>query len=77
MTVAEITSLALQLGEGDRAEIMHHLLESFEPCEPDPDDFGADSVTEAIHRSNEIKLGLVKPLTEEEFWDAVHVDRAQ
>lgn len=73
MTVAEITAHALKLDESGRVEVLNSLLDSLD--EPDPNDFDADSLTEAIHRSNEIKLGLVKTITEEELWKSVNESR--
>ncbi len=73
MTAAEITSHALKLDESGRVEVLNSLLDSLD--EPDPNDFDADSLTEAIHRSNEIKLGLVKTVTEEELWQSVNESR--
>lgn len=73
MTVAEITALALKLDESGRVEVLNSLLNSLD--EPDPNDFDADSLTEAIHRSNEIKLGLVKTITEDELWQSVNESR--
>lgn len=73
MTAAEITSHALKLDESGRVEVLNSLLDSLD--EPDPNDFDADSLTEAIHRSNEIKLGLVKTITEEELWQSVNESR--
>jgi len=73
MTAAEITAHALKLDESGRVEVLNSLLDSLE--EPDPNDFDADSLTEAIHRSNEIKLGLVKTITEDELWQSVNASR--
>ena len=70
MTAAEITAHALKLDESGRVEVLNSLMESLD--EPDPNDFDADSLTEAIHRSNEIKLGLVKTITEDELWQSLN-----
>ena len=70
MTAAEITAHALKLDESGRVEVLKSLMESLD--EPDPNDFDADSLTEAIHRSNEIKLGLVKTITEDELWQSLN-----
>lgn len=73
MTAAEIIAHALKLDEAGRVEVLNSLMDSLD--EPDPNDFNADSLTEAIHRSNEIKLGLVKTITEEELWHSVNESR--
>ena len=70
MTAAEITAHALKLDESGRVEVLNSLMESLD--EPDPNDFDADSLTEAIHRSNEIKLGLVKTITEDELCQSLN-----
>ena len=70
MTAAEITAHALKLDESGRVEVLNSLMESLD--EPDPNDFDADSLTEAIHRSNEIKLGLVKTITEDDLWQSLN-----
>jgi hypothetical protein len=75
MTAAEITAHALKLDETGRVEVLNKLLDSLE--EPDPNDFDSDSLTEAIHRSNEIKLGLAKTITREELWKSVNESRAR
>ena len=70
MTAAEITAHALKLDESGRVEVLNSLMDSLD--EPDPNDFDADSLTEAIHRSNEIKLGLVKTITEDDLWQSLN-----
>jgi len=75
MTAAEITAHALKLDESGRVEVLNSLMESLD--EPDPNDFDADSLTEAIHRSNEIKLGLVKTITEDELWQSLNEFRTR
>jgi|GEM_PF-2096481 len=73
MTAAEITAHALKLDEAGRVEVLNALMDSFD--EPDPSDSDADSLTEAISRSNEIKLGLAKTMTAEELWQSVNASR--
>lgn len=75
MTAAEIIAHALKLDEAGRVEVLNSLMDSLD--EPDPNDFNADSLTEAIHRSNEIKLGLVKTITEEELWQSLNESRSR
>lgn len=75
MTAAEIIAHALKLDEAGRIEVLNSLMDSLD--EPDPNDFNADSLTEAIHRSNEIKLGLVKTISEEELWQSLNESRSR
>lgn len=75
MTAAEIIAHALKLDESGRVEVLNSLMDSLD--EPDPNDFNADSLTEAIHRSNEIKLGLVKTISEEELWQSLNESRGR
>lgn len=75
MSVAEITTQLLQLSVEDRAEITGQLLDSLDAA--DPNDFDSDSLTEAIRRSEELKQGIVQPITEEELWRSVNEFRGR
>lgn len=75
MSVAEITAHLLQLSVEDRAEITGQLLDSLDAA--DPNDFDSDSLTEAIRRSEELKQGIVQPITEEELWRSVNEFRGR
>lgn len=73
MTAAEIIAYALKLDEAGRVEVLNSLLASLDG--EDFDDDEEDSVTIALRRSNEIKLGLVKTITAEELWQSVNESR--
>mgnify|MGYP003642077237 CR=1 FL=1 len=73
MSVAEITTQALQLSEEERTELAANLFNSLQL--PDPNDGGQDSLSEAIIRSEELDSGKEREVPEEEFWSMVQADR--
>jgi hypothetical protein len=66
MIAPALLEQALSLDAADKAEFIGIVLDSFEA--PDPSDNDLDSLSEAILRSEELKSGAVKGLTQEEFW---------
>ena len=74
MTAAEIIAHALKLDEAGKVEVLNSLLASLDGEDFDHDE-GEDSVSIALRRSNEIKLGLAKTITLEELWQSVNDSR--
>jgi len=66
MIAPALLEQALSLDAADKAEFIGIVLDSFDA--PDPSDNDLDSLSEAILRSEELKSGAVKGLTQEEFW---------
>ncbi len=75
MSIDEIREKALKLSEEERSELVAALLDSLSGA--DPNDFDADSLSEARHRGEAIVSGEVKGLSEEECLGDIRASRQQ
>lgn len=73
MSITKIRDQALRLSEEDRANLVGSILDSLDG--PDPHDSGADSLTEAKARSEELLSGRVTGIPKEAFLDDVRKSR--
>ena len=75
MSVIEIQKTVSTLSDKDRAKLAAWLLDSLPPSSDE--DAAADSIAEADRRRAELDSGQVQPLSNEEFWDSVALERKQ
>lgn len=61
--------------EQERGILAAWLLDSLPPH--GSEDASASSIEEAVRRRDELDLGVVRPLSGEEFWNGIERERAQ
>ena len=75
MSVIEIQKTVSSLSDKDRARLAAWLLDSLPPSSDE--DAAADSIAEADRRRAELDSGKIQPLSNEEFWDSIALERKQ
>jgi len=75
MSLADLQNVVSELSEPERGKLAAWLLDSLPPHSQE--DAAADSLQEARRRREELDAGTDRPLTADEFWDAVERDRAE
>lgn len=75
MSVAQIQEQILELSEAERIQLAEWLRDSI-PDEED-DAYLQETIAIAQRRSEELRTGKVKGLTEEEFWARVNASKAE
>jgi len=74
MSIAEIQHAVADLSEFERGNLAAWLLDSLPPH--DTDDAGAEGIEEAVRRRQELDSGAVKPMSSDDFWNAINRQRA-
>jgi putative addiction module component (TIGR02574 family) len=68
-TLQKIEAAILQLSEKDRLHLAEKILGSLSP--PSNAMESDEILAEAVRRDAELESGVIKPLTEQVFWDGV------
>jgi hypothetical protein len=74
MSIAEIQHAVAELPEHERGALAAWLMESLPPH--DAEDVGVEGIEEAARRRQELDSGAVKPMSSDDFWNAINRQRS-